>query len=134
LAGTGENFDRVQEASSQLPNFSLTGWLKKDDISLLLSKSYVGLTPCNSKPNTINNNPIQYFTYGLPIISSLVGEMSEMLEKDQLGFSYLLGDYNALVKLILHFADSPKLKNEISINVQKVYSERFKAETIYRKY
>lgn len=134
LAGTGEFFDQVKDASVDLKNFSLVGWLEQNEAQKLLASAYVGINPVRSIADTINNKAMQYFSYGLPVISSLEGEMVEILKRENVGLSYTPGDLTALVENILKLADDSKFRNQMAKNAEVVFKNIFEAKVIYEKY
>ncbi len=134
LAGTGEYFDEVTAATNDLKNFCLTGWLKQNEARDLLASAYAGMNPVRSIEDTINNKVMQYFSFGLPIISSLEGEMVDILDRESLGLSYAPGDLKTLVKNILKLADDLNYRNQMAKNAEAAFKNMFDGKMIYEKY
>jgi glycosyltransferase involved in cell wall biosynthesis len=124
LAGDGEHFEKIKKLSIGLPNISLPGFLKRNDAWRLLSSAYAGLNPFKSMPDALNNKAMQYLAFGLPVISSLEGEMIGILDKNNIGFSYKPGDIFALTKNILKLANDPILRDEMKIKAKKIYENK----------
>jgi len=110
----------------------LPGWLNGEEIATLLSVSYVGMVPCRSRPNTINNKPMQYLSFGLPLISSLEGEMTGIIDEYEIGFSYKPGDLEALIQIVIRLIKDQSLRKKLSLNANKVFAELFDASQIYK--
>jgi len=134
LAGSGENFDLIKQSVKDLKNVYLPGWLKGEEISALLSASYAGMVPCRSRPNTINNKPIQYLAFGLPLISSLEGEMVGIIDKYKIGFSYKPGDLEELIQITMRLIEDQSLRAELSENAESIFTELFDATQIYKNF
>ncbi len=134
LAGSGEYFDEVKNSAQNLENFSLTGWLKQNEAYELLTKAYAGINPVCSIADTINNKVMQYFSFGLPVISSLEGEMVEILKREDIGLAYMPGDLKTLVENILKLADDSVYRNKMAENAQTVFKNMFEGKAIYEKY
>lgn len=134
LAGDGEQYQEIRNRSEGLSNMTLTGWLNKGEIFSLLKMSSVGLVSCISARDTIPNKPFEYLAHGLPILSSLKGEMEIMINKHKIGYTYQAGDVDGFCNIVARLAnDSTRLK-ELSNNAKRVFKEQFDAERIYESY
>lgn len=134
LAGDGQRANEVQALSAGLPNVSLPGWLDSTGIRNLLGRSSVGLVACRSDRDTVPNKPFEYISAGLPILSSLEGEMEDLISRHQLGFSYRAGDEEALYGLVLRLADDPDLRERLGENARKAYRHHFDGRRVYRDF
>ncbi|HOV65524.1 MAG TPA: glycosyltransferase family 4 protein [Bacillota bacterium] len=132
LAGDGDKMPRLREAVRRLPNLTLTGWLNQEKIRTLLAASHVGLAACLHPPDTLPNKPFEYLAYGLPLLSSLRGEMEEIIERYKLGYSYASGDLEGFLQLVGKLADSPSLRENLSANAKRAYETEFRAASIYK--
>lgn len=134
LAGDGEQFKSIQKLCEPLENVTLTGWLKKHELDYLLKHSHVGLAACISIKDTMPNKPFEYLAYGLPVISSLTGDMQSLLEKYQIGFYYSAKSVDNLTSVIAKLLKTPETRIEISQKANKLFEEKFAAKTIYNNY
>lgn len=135
LAGDGDQAQAISKTADKLPNITLTGWIDRTEIDDLLEITYIGLSPIiDSFDGRVPNKPFEYFAHGLPVLSSLNGEMARLISKDNLGFSYKCGDADRLARLMMDLADNEELRNRLSKNVRRAYKEKFVAEPIYKKY
>lgn len=134
IAGDGEKCDALARSGRGLGNLFLPGWLSSDDIDYLLKISHVGLVPCISRPDTVPNKVFEYLAAGLPLLSSLVGEVEEILSRTAAGFSYRVGDVESLYELVQRIATTPALLDQLSTNAQKLFAEGFSAKRIYAEY
>ncbi|MDD5697543.1 MAG: glycosyltransferase family 4 protein [Victivallaceae bacterium] len=135
LAGTGEKFDLISRRTAGLNNLVLTGWIDKDEIDILLSKASVGLlTYTKDAPQGLSNKPFEYLSAGLPLVSSLTGEMSEFINQYQFGLNYSPGDLDGLRSCIERLVDEPDLYGNLSRKASDFFKEFGDANNIYHEY
>jgi glycosyltransferase involved in cell wall biosynthesis len=134
LAGAGEKLGLISKTAAGLSNVVLPGWIGTEEISALLSLAYAGLVPCRSAENTVPNKPFEYLSAGLPLISSLEGEMAEFIDQNKIGFNYLPGDLERLCQCIGHLASDPALHQELSKNALRFFDRYGDADKIYDEY
>ena len=134
LAGDGVFFEEVEKASADLSNLTLTGWLSSDEMSYILSFSKVGVVPCNKQIDAFPNKAFSYLSAGLPIISSTVGDLKEIIKKHEIGFFYPPNDVDTLASCIKRLYEDPQLYMRMSENAQKAFNEMFDANRIYDEY
>jgi glycosyltransferase involved in cell wall biosynthesis len=134
LAGDGGQFSDIATRATALTNVTLTGWIDQSDLSTLLARSCVGLAPLRSVRDAMPNKPFEYFAAGLPILSSLEGEMAQLIDRYQLGFSYADGDTERLYDLIVRLAGDESLRQAMGANARRLYETQFRAEEIYARY
>ena len=117
-----------------MSNVVLPGWISSEEIGMLLAKGYIGLVPCCSTENTLPNKPFEYLSAGLPLISSLEGEMADLIEKHRLGLNYQPGDVAGLCRCIEKISGNPDLREDMSSNGLKFFREYGDADKIYTDY
>lgn len=131
LVGKGHQEKTLREKYAGLPNLILTGWLDTREIASLLSHSHVGLVPCRSLPNTVPNKPFEYLAAGLPLISSLEGEMEEIIEAHGIGVSYQAGDLQGFIQAVERVAEDRDTLSRWSANAVTAFNTKFNANRIY---
>jgi len=134
IGGDGIFFNQVKAACKDIKNISLTGWVKEEEIPFMLSVSHVGIIPCPNSITAFPNKAFTYFSGGLPVVSSLNGELKKIIEKYQLGFYYPPNNRDTLIECITKLQDNPVLYKKMSENVRKVFDEMFDADKIYNDY
>jgi glycosyltransferase involved in cell wall biosynthesis len=134
IGGDGAYGDSVRQAASGLENVSLTGWLNQAEIEHLLPKAHLGVVPCTARITAFPNKVFTYFSAGIPIISSLDGDLKEILQKHRLGVYYEPNATDQFVSCIegimKHSDEYESLKN----NVVCMYSEKYDSNLIYKQY
>jgi glycosyltransferase involved in cell wall biosynthesis len=134
IAGTGEQAEAINREVAGLSNVVLPGWIGAEEIGMLLAKGYIGLAPYCSTENTLPNKPFEYLSAGLPLISSLEGDMADMIGKYRLGLNYQAGDLAGLCSCIEKLLDNPDLREDMSSNGLKFFREYGDADKIYTDY
>jgi glycosyltransferase involved in cell wall biosynthesis len=134
LAGTGDQEEVLRRGASDLSNVVLTGWIDSNEIIGLLQRAWVGLIPCRSVSGAIPNKVFEYLSEGLPLISSLEGEMAEAIEKFALGVNYRPGDLHGLLDAIGKLIDNPGRRKQIAENAVSYFHENGNADQIYSKF
>lgn len=134
LAGDGEQYHDIAYRAASLPNMSLLGWLNEPELRDLLALSHVGLSPCLHAAGSLPNKPFEYLSGGLPILSSLEGEMAHIIAANDIGFSYRRGDAKALYEHIIKLATDHALRERQACNALNLFLREFRGETIYEAY
>lgn len=134
LIGDGLHFKNILEQSSVYTNITLTGWLESNDISAVLSRSYIGLIPCLSVLNTVPNKPFEYLAFGLPILSSLIGEMEAIINDCNIGINYKQKDEDSLYNSIIKICENQEMRDNMARNARNYFKSRCNADNIYSEY
>jgi glycosyltransferase involved in cell wall biosynthesis len=134
LAGDGQQAAGLKKYASKVGNIILTGWLNREEMDDLLKLSDMGLVCCHSLAGTMPNKIFQYLCFGLPIISSLVGDSENLINETGIGSSYKVGDVEGLKLTIKKLASDKDLLTRIKLNAKSIFDDRFDAEKIYEKY
>jgi glycosyltransferase involved in cell wall biosynthesis len=134
LIGDGHQRKVLEEQYRDVPNLTLTGWLDTRDIAAVLKATHIGLVPCRSLPNTVPNKPFEYLAAGLPLLSSLEGEMEDIIEAHGLGLSYRAGDLGGLIGAVERMAANRDRLEEWSANARRAFAAHFCSERIYPEF
>jgi glycosyltransferase involved in cell wall biosynthesis len=134
IVGDGESMKQIAGMASELSNITLTGWLDGDELRGVMRLSSVGLLPYRSVAHTLPNKAFEYLSAGLPVISSLEGEMVNIIAEADIGASYSCGDVAGLCAAVVRLGTDSELRARQSANARRVFAERFRAEDIYRSY
>jgi len=134
LAGNGQQYKTIARRIQRLSNVSLLGWLNKYEIYDLLRLSNIGLVPCRSVVDAMPNKLAEYFSAGLPILSSLEGEMQKIISDYNVGYSYKPGDEEAFCRLVMKLFADPKLRKLQSENALKLFKSKFNSKDIFNDY
>lgn len=132
LVGDGDAGPRLREMARRNPNLICTGWLDQKCIQILLSLSSVGLAAYTEKATqTLPNKPFEYLASGLPLLSSLRGELEDLIRNEQIGLQYQAGDVQSLVMKIIWLAEHQEERTAMGQRARKLFEGRFSADLIY---
>lgn len=134
IAGLGENTAMLKDRAKSLSNVTFPGWLKADEISKLLRESYLGIVPCKSVRDAYPNKAIEYLSAGLPIVSSIEGELAALIDKERLGFNYSAGNAEGLYQEVKRLVDNVDARDDMSRAAMAVFEQKFDARRVYGEY
>jgi glycosyltransferase involved in cell wall biosynthesis len=134
LAGTGEQETLLREKCQSLSNVILPGWINSKEIQTLLHRAYAGLVPCRSVSGALPNKVFEYLSAGLPVISSLKGEMAGAIERHGLGINYEEGDVGGLASALENILENPEERDTMARNALSFFRRYGDADIIYKDY
>ena len=134
LCGDGPKLRQWNRMFADCRNVILPGWVDAARIQALMSISSVGLAPYYSSWDfqmSIPNKPIEYMSAGLPVVSSLRGDLADLLRENRCGLTYRNGDSDDLVRKLTYFYDHAAFRTAMAENASSLFRQRFTAETVY---
>ncbi len=134
LAGTGFQETALRVKVRGLRNVVLPGWIGAKDIRDLLRRAWVGLLPCRSVVGALPNKMFEYLSAGLPVVSSVEGEMAEAIDRNSLGINYGAGDLNGLCAALERLLQNPEERERMARNALDFYNRFGNADRIYAEY
>lgn len=111
LAGDGPRASEWKALASGLPNVVFPGWLSsRSQIGALLRRANAGLAAYHPEaPQSLPNKPFEYFAGSLPVVSSLSGELADLLARERIGLTYRAGDPSELARCVSQLAATPEV-------------------------
>ena len=137
LCGKGDFLEHFRNQARDVPNVLFPGWIDKPRIRALMERSQVGLAPYRNTANFaghIPNKPAEYFSAGLPVVSSLEGGLAELLAGYGCGRTYGDSDARELAEILRHFAARPEQLERMSRQALKIFDDRFEGGKVYAAY
>lgn len=134
ICGSGNFFDQLGRLSQGLPNIILPGWIGSAEIWELMRMSQAGLAPYHAEESftlSLPNKPLEYFSAGLPVISSLPGALQELLDINQCGWTYPNNDADGLEAIVRRLMNDHDLQKRAGDNALRLFQSRFSAEQVY---
>jgi glycosyltransferase involved in cell wall biosynthesis len=132
LAGQGDQMPALRRRAASLPNVTMTGWLDQRALTELIQAATVGL--CAYAPHALQAlpyKPFEYMAAGLPQISSLQGELADLLRVQGVGRQYDAGSATSLAGAIVAIVDEPTIRERMSEAARQLFARRFDARAIY---
>mgnify|MGYP001321138642 CR=1 FL=1 len=117
------------------PNIYFAGWCNKNEVLGYLSSADILLFPLSRSlsQDVLPNKFFDYLWAAKPILASCKGEMADLIRDHNLGYVYQFGDRDDFLKGLDYLSD-PLVRQNISVNMRRLYQERFSAEKIYNQY
>ncbi len=134
IAGSGDLLSKLKDEASGIKNIYFPGWVNENQILKLQNVSDVGIIPAQLETPVLPNKAFTYFSGGLPVISSATGELSKMIEKDNIGLNFKKRDYAQLAENILYLFNSKESLKVMAENVSQLFEKSFRIEKIYEDY
>jgi len=132
LCGTGPHLDRYRDLARGLKSVILPGWVNTAEVMRLMELSAVGLAPyAASATMSLPNKPFEYFAGGLPVISSLRGELEQTLADNQCGITYDANSPEDFSRALRELSDDPVRRGTMAGNASRLFEERFSADRTY---
>ena len=104
----------------------------QSDVEKLLSISDLFILP--SEKEGFNLSALEAMSCGLPIISTIVPGMKEMVEENKTGFLSKIGDIKKMVSDTIELLANTKQYEEFSKNGIKAVNEKYRPEIIVPQY
>ena len=132
LCGLGSKMNFLLNMAKKLDNVLFLGWVAPTTLNVLMRLSAVGLaTYTKNAPQSLPYKPFEYFSGGLPVISSLHYELEQILSKNDCGLTYEAGDAQSLVNAILYLQNNSEKRAQMGKNARRLFEEKYSADKIY---
>lgn len=132
LCGQGSKMNSLLNMSKELDNVLLLGWVAPATLNVLMRISGIGLVSyAKDAPQSLPNKPFEYFSGGLPVLSSLRGELEQILSEYDCGLTYEAGNVQVLVDAILYLKNNPEKREQMGKNARRLFEEKYSSDKIY---
>ena len=134
ICGTGPDLMKWRTAARHCENLLVPGIVNGAEIKALMATARVGLAPYVSTWDfmmSIPNKPIEYMSAGLPVVSSLKGELATLLQTHQTGITYENGDPADLAAAMAYCYQHRARLQQMSMAATCLFREKFSAESVY---
>lgn len=136
ICGSGISFEEYKKKFSEIDNIKFAGKISHSQAVSLSKISNASLIPYKNSIDfqlSLPNKFIDSLSYGLPVFSSLSGEVANMIEKYNIGFSYGKSFDNSLIDGINLLLNNNNLSNKMITNCKNLYQKDFTYEKVYEK-
>ncbi|MDR1437846.1 MAG: glycosyltransferase [Puniceicoccales bacterium] len=122
----------LQKRYRPTPNLNITGWLDQKELNALLAVTTVGMLPYHAIHSpTIRNKPLDFLSMGIPVLSSLGGELAYLIETYSFGCTFPIDNTSALRQILDKLLGDEKMREQMHLNGLKIFHERFSANKIF---
>jgi glycosyltransferase involved in cell wall biosynthesis len=132
LCGDGAQMATIQSRACQSGNVHLLGWVDPATMQAVASVSSIGMCAyASDATQSVPNKPFEYMAARVAVVSSLQGEMAELLDKYQCGLTYRADDSNSLANCLAMLLDNPALLERMRCNAFEAWTRHYKSGDIY---
>jgi glycosyltransferase involved in cell wall biosynthesis len=134
LVGDGVNKNKIQELVLRLgleKAVTLTGSIPFEEVPYLLSAADITVAPYKKMDVEFWESPMKLFEYmasGAPLITSPIGQISEIIKDEENGLLVEPGDPGALALAMERLIDNPTLRDCLSQNARRQVERSFSWE------
>lgn len=134
IAGTGMMYEAVKSEAFGINNVVLPGWLDASQMAAVLRSSSIGIIPCTETRDVFSNKAFTYLSAGLPLISSVEGELKDLIQSKQIGYNYESENEKELATLIISLSENRHLLSEMASNAKRLFDEQFDSNIVYKDF
>jgi glycosyltransferase involved in cell wall biosynthesis len=137
LCGSGDALEMYKNEATGCSNVIFPGWIDKKQIQSLMEISKVGVYPFHNLPDFINsltNKMIEYFSAGLPVLSTLRGFSKKYIESHEVGIVYEEGSIESCSNAILDLYHNESKRLKMSSNAKNRFFIDFESTSINNKF
>ncbi|HEX7862299.1 MAG TPA: glycosyltransferase family 4 protein [Verrucomicrobiae bacterium] len=136
FAGTGPEEKRLRREASNRPNVKVLGWIQNHEIlQQVVASAQLGLCPYKEGAfMSLPNKPFEFMAAGKPLVSSLRGELWEIIEREKIGVNYEPSDAASLAASIAEFTRDRVHLQRISRQSRMLFENSFDADSIYFRF
>lgn len=132
LAGDGDFMPELQRLTAGNPDIILPGYVNDAEIAALLEVAKVGLVTGNGDFEAMPNKVFTYLSGGVPILSSLSGELDAFLADEGVGLT--CRDADALANAIDSLWKDESSRVAMSSRARNMFYDRYEAKRLYGHY
>jgi len=134
IVGSGEKANKYFSIGEKLRNVTMTGWVDFREVCSLLRITDVGLVAYSDIATmSLPNKPFEYMASGIPLLSSLKGELECITLNNNIGRMYKSGDVSSLVSEIKWFLENRDKAKVMGRKALSLFKREFLGEVIYSK-
>ena len=135
ICGSGQYENLIISKFKGVDNVILPGEVSSKQLAYLRSKSYLAIQPIENRidyRNSLSNKFFEYISSGLPILTSLSGITKEVIESNDIGFSY--PNAENLIQELLKLESDPALRGLMSANAYRLFLAGYSSNAVYEAY
>jgi len=134
ICGSGGAEQEIRRMMKGSPNVFLPGWVDFPQIVALATSAVASIIPYKNIENfTLNipNKVVDSLALGLPIVSTLGGEVGDLVRGNQIGFCEADASGESLARAMEQMLLSPGLIRQYGERARKLYADRFAFDRVY---
>lgn len=134
ICGDGDYYLDLKKMTKDLDNIRLVGRVNRLQIKALSSEAIAMIAPYKSTDDfrmSIPNKILDALSLGVPILSSLSGEVHDLLKNNEVGIFYNEGNVEELVAGIKELFHNSSFRDRMSLNAKNLYESEYAFENVY---
>ena len=134
LCGEGASTPAWKALMRDLPNVRFPGWIDRAKYEALARRCHAALAPYRSSPDfmlSLPNKVIDALALGLPVLSSLQGEVARLIQSRNVGLMYGPQEGRTLQQCLESLMADPERQKQIAANARNLHQEQFSFERVY---
>ena len=134
ICGSGGSEREIRRMMEGSPNVFLPGWVDLPQIVALATSAVAAIIPYKNIENfTLNipNKVVDALALGLPILSTLGGEVGELVRSNEVGFCEADASGERLARAMEQMLLSPELTRQSGERARRLYVDRFAFDRVY---
>ena len=135
ICGLGEANIEIKKMMKKYKNVFFPGWINFEQMKVLYDNSYLMLAPYKNFEDfklSIPNKIYDALSNGLPILTSLEGEVKQLIDKYEIGIHYK-NEKDLCLKLH-KILSSDNIRDEMSANAKKLFNKKYNFDLVYNKF
>jgi glycosyltransferase involved in cell wall biosynthesis len=134
LCGTGDRLPVYQSAASGLDNVVFPGRVDEPRIAALMEMSLAGLAPYKKGSRmSLPNKPFEYFSGRLPVVSSIQGELTDLIADHGCGITYDADSVAELRAAVERLDDDRQEAREMGRRGRQLLEREFATDVIFER-
>lgn len=134
ICGTGEQSADWKRSAAGLPNVMFPGWVTPAQVRALAELASGFLAPyigSDDFERSVPNKVVDAFSLGLPVVTSLRGEVASLIDQYDVGLRYGSDTGRTLFDCLLGLIENQELRRRMSSYALDLHRERFSYEKVY---
>jgi glycosyltransferase involved in cell wall biosynthesis len=135
FCGDGSKMAGLKRQAGGLKNIHFLGWVDAPTLQATLSISTIGL--CAYADDALQswpNKPFEYMANNLAVVSSLSGDLAQLLDRHQCGLTYTAGDAGSLANCLHVLLANSKQLSAMRSNAYAAWWQNYRSSKIYDQF
>ncbi|MDB4475193.1 glycosyltransferase [Pirellulales bacterium] len=135
ICGTGPREHELLKMIRDVPNIRFLGWQDSIEIACLMERSDIGLAIYQEGVlQSVPNKPVEYLAGGLPVLTTLRGELETLLNTYNCGKVFQPNDIESMGEWLIHCKQNRGSMNSLSQQASQLYADQFDATKVYEDF
>ncbi|WP_437205810.1 glycosyltransferase family 4 protein [Planctomicrobium sp. SH664] len=132
ICGGGPREQELKQLIGDLPNVRYLGWVTSRDLAWIMERCDVGFAAyAPGVLQSLPNKPIEYLAGGLPVLTTLRGELESLLREYDCGEACDPSDIDGLSRWLIRMKEMEGLRSRLRANAVRLFEEQFNATHVY---